>query len=93
VEVYENKDNARKDEIEATLGGQTAMFYHLLKEIREYYRCHPTAQAINNLTDKYEQQLQRELPQIRFSGEARQLHLYCCVDDLLLLNILSKSCL
>ncbi|PWA88849.1 splicing factor 3A subunit 3 [Artemisia annua] len=69
VEIYENKDNARKDEIEATLGGQTAMFYHLLKEIREYYRCHPTAQVIHNITDEYEQDLQRELPQIKFSGE------------------------
>ncbi|GJU86309.1 splicing factor SF3a60 [Tanacetum coccineum] len=70
VEIYENKGNPRKDDqIEATLDGQTAMFYHLLKEIREHYRCRPTAQAIDNITDEYEQQLQRELPQIKFSGE------------------------
>ncbi|KAJ9545687.1 hypothetical protein OSB04_025394 [Centaurea solstitialis] len=73
VEIYEDKDQARKDEI-AALGGQTATgtnvfsaFYDRLKEIREYHRRHPSARVIDT-TDEYEQLLQEE-PQIEFSGE------------------------
>ncbi|KAK4734688.1 hypothetical protein R3W88_008949 [Solanum pinnatisectum] len=74
VDIYEDKDGARKDEI-AALGGQTATgtnvfsaFYDRLKEIREYHRRHPAARAIIDTGDEYEQLLKEE-PQIEFSGE------------------------
>ncbi|KAI9384111.1 hypothetical protein POPTR_012G012800v4 [Populus trichocarpa] len=73
VEVYEDKDNARRDEI-AALGGQTAMgtnvfsaFYDRLKEIREYHRRHPAARVVDANED-YEAMLKEE-PVIEFTGE------------------------
>lgn len=72
VEIYEDKDNARKDEI-ALLGGQTAngnvfsVFYDRLKEIREYHRRHPNARVIDPSED-YEELLKEE-PHVEFSGE------------------------
>ncbi|GJS44050.1 splicing factor SF3a60 [Tanacetum coccineum] len=77
VDIYEDEDNARKDEI-AALGGQNATgtnvfsaFYDRLKEasvlIREYHRRNPSARIIDT-TDEYEQLLEEE-PQIEFSGE------------------------
>lgn len=73
VEIYEDKDNARKDEI-AMLGGQTAtgtnvfsVFYDRVKEITQYHRRHPSARVID-ANDDYEQLLKEE-PQIEFSGE------------------------
>ncbi|XP_030532398.1 splicing factor SF3a60 homolog [Rhodamnia argentea] len=73
IEVYEDKDNARKDEI-AALGGQTATgtnvfsaFYDRLKEIREYHRKHPAARVVD-ANEEYEELLKEE-PQIEFSGE------------------------
>ncbi|KAJ6881488.1 splicing factor SF3a60 [Populus alba x Populus x berolinensis] len=73
VEIYEDKDNARRDEI-AALGGQTAMgtnvfsaFYDRLKEIREYHRRHPAARVVDANED-YEAMLKEE-PVIEFTGE------------------------
>ncbi|MED6211384.1 hypothetical protein PIB30_073195 [Stylosanthes scabra] len=74
IEIYEDNDNARKDEI-AALGGQTATgvnnvfsaFYDRLKEIREYHRKHPVARVVD-ANDDYEALLKEE-PQIEFSGE------------------------
>uniref|UniRef100_A0A7N0U659 Matrin-type domain-containing protein n=1 Tax=Kalanchoe fedtschenkoi TaxID=63787 RepID=A0A7N0U659_KALFE len=73
VEIYEDKDNARKDEI-AALGGQTATgtnlfsaFYDRLKEIREYHRRHPTARVVD--TAEEEDELLKEEPIVEFSGE------------------------
>uniref|UniRef100_A0A2N9J6D3 Matrin-type domain-containing protein n=1 Tax=Fagus sylvatica TaxID=28930 RepID=A0A2N9J6D3_FAGSY len=73
VEIYEDKDNARKDEI-AALGGQTATgtnvfsaFYDRLKEIREYHRKHPAARVVD-ANEEYEGLLKEE-PMIEFSGE------------------------
>ncbi|XP_057951620.1 splicing factor SF3a60 homolog [Malania oleifera] len=73
VEIYEDKDNARKDEI-AALGGQTATgtnvfsaFYDRLKEIREYHRRHPAARVVD--TNEDSEELLKEQPQIEFSGE------------------------
>ncbi|KAL5989341.1 hypothetical protein ACLOJK_010231 [Asimina triloba] len=74
VDIYEDKDNARKDEI-AALGGQTAggsinvfsAFYDRLKEIREYHRRHPAARVID-AGEEYEELLKEE-PRIEFSGE------------------------
>ncbi|PWA83838.1 hypothetical protein CTI12_AA163700 [Artemisia annua] len=73
VDIYEDKDNARKEEI-AALGGQTATgtnvfsaFYDRLKEIREYHRRVPSARIIDT-TDEYEQLLEEE-PVVEFSGE------------------------
>ncbi|XP_010548951.1 PREDICTED: splicing factor SF3a60 homolog [Tarenaya hassleriana] len=73
VEIYEDKDNARKDEI-AALGGQTATgtnvfsaFYDRLKEIREYHRKHPSGRLVDPNED-YEALLKEE-PVIEFSGE------------------------
>ncbi|PON96831.1 Splicing factor 3A subunit [Trema orientale] len=74
VEIYEDTDNARKDEI-AALGGQTATgtnvfsaFYDRLKEIREYHRRHPAARVVD-ANEEYEALLKEE-PVIEFSGEA-----------------------
>ncbi|KAK1366477.1 Splicing factor 3A subunit 3 [Heracleum sosnowskyi] len=88
IEIYEDKDNARKDEI-AALGGQTAsgtsvfsVFYDRLKEIREYHRRHPSARVVDG-TDEYEQMLKEE-PQIEFSGEegsGRYLDLHELYND------------
>ncbi|KAK7351002.1 hypothetical protein VNO77_10117 [Canavalia gladiata] len=73
IEIYEDNDNARKDEI-AALGGQTATginvfsaFYDRLKEIREYHRKHPVARVVD-ANDDYDALLKEE-PQIEFSGE------------------------
>ncbi|MQM05972.1 hypothetical protein Taro_038796 [Colocasia esculenta] len=74
VDVYEDKDNARKDEI-AALGGQTASgstnvfsaFYDRLKEIREYHRRHPVG-LVADAAAEYEELLKEE-PHIEFSGE------------------------
>lgn len=74
VEIYEDKDNARKDEI-AALGGQTvaggtnvfSAFYDRLKEIREYHRRHPSARVVD-VTEEFEEMLKEE-PVIEFSGE------------------------
>ncbi|XP_010544083.1 PREDICTED: splicing factor SF3a60 homolog [Tarenaya hassleriana] len=73
VEIYEDKDNARKDEIGA-LGGQTATgtnvfsaFYDRLKETREYHRKHPFGRFVDPNED-YEALLKEE-PVIEFSGE------------------------
>ncbi|XP_044467412.1 splicing factor SF3a60 homolog isoform X2 [Mangifera indica] len=73
VEIYEDKDNARKDEI-AALGGQTATgtnvfsaFYDRLKEIREYHRRHPAARVVD-ANEEFENLLKEE-PIIEFSGE------------------------
>ncbi|KGN58266.1 splicing factor SF3a60 homolog [Cucumis sativus] len=72
VEIYEDKDSARKDEI-AALGGQTtsgtnvfSAFYDRLKEIREYHRRHPAARVVDVSEDDG---LLKEEPQIEFSGE------------------------
>nr|XP_011469280.1 PREDICTED: splicing factor 3A subunit 3-like isoform X2 [Fragaria vesca subsp. vesca] len=73
IEIYEDNDNARKDEI-AALGGQTATgtnvfsaFYDRLKEIREYHRRHPAALVVD-ANDEHEALLKEE-PQVEFSGE------------------------
>uniref|UniRef100_A0A1D1XTF9 Splicing factor 3A subunit 3 n=1 Tax=Anthurium amnicola TaxID=1678845 RepID=A0A1D1XTF9_9ARAE len=74
IEIYEDKDNARKDEI-AVLGGQTASggtnvfsaFYDRLKEIREYHRRHPVG-LVADAAAEYEELLKEE-PLIEFSGE------------------------
>ncbi|CAA3026300.1 splicing factor SF3a60 homolog [Olea europaea subsp. europaea] len=88
IEIYEDKDGARKDEI-AALGGQTATgtnvfsaFYDRLKEIREYHRRHPAARVLD-ANDEYEQLLKEE-PQIEFSGEeavGRYLDLHELFND------------
>eukprot|EP01018_Ginkgo_biloba_P003226 Gb_06863 [translate_table: standard] len=73
IEIYEDKDHARKDEI-ASLGGQGASgqnvfsaFYDRLKEIREYHRRHPIARVVDALDDPEE--LLKEEPRVEFSGE------------------------
>ncbi|XP_074570095.1 splicing factor SF3a60 homolog [Curcuma longa] len=74
IDIYEDKDSARKDEI-AALGGQTATgsitlfgaFYDRLKEIRDYHRRHPSARVVDT-TEEYEELLKEE-PHIEFSGE------------------------
>ncbi|XP_074291696.1 splicing factor SF3a60 homolog isoform X1 [Silene latifolia] len=73
VEIYEDKDNARKDEI-AALGGHTAFgtnvfsaFYDRLKEIRDYHRRHPAVRAVD--ADEEYEQMFKEDPVLDFSGE------------------------
>jgi len=72
IEVYEDSDHSRKDEI-AALGGQGvsgqnvfSAFYDRLKEIREYHRRHPIARVVD-LEDPEE--LLKEEPRVEFSGE------------------------
>lgn len=88
IEIYDDKDGSRKDEI-AALGGQTATgtnvfsaFYDRLKEIREYHRRHPASRVLD-ANDEYEQLLKEE-PQIEFSGEeavGRYLDLHELFND------------
>ncbi|TXG71221.1 hypothetical protein EZV62_006156 [Acer yangbiense] len=73
VEIYEDSDGARKDEI-AALGGQTATgtnvfsaFYDRLKEIREYHRRHPAARVVD-ANEEFDNLLKEE-PVVVFSGE------------------------
>ncbi|KAK1302527.1 hypothetical protein QJS10_CPB12g01097 [Acorus calamus] len=77
VEIYEDKDRARKDEI-AALGVKTAGsggtstlnysgFYDRLKDIREYHRRNPSARIVD-VNDDGEEILKEE-PRIEFSGE------------------------
>ncbi|KAG1367555.1 hypothetical protein COCNU_14G000230 [Cocos nucifera] len=72
VEIYEDKDNARKDEIAALgAGGPNncfPAFYDRLKEIRDYHRRHPAARVVD-VNEEFEELLKEE-PQIEFSGEA-----------------------
>ncbi|GJT11005.1 splicing factor SF3a60 [Tanacetum coccineum] len=63
AELYEDKDNARKDEIEAAFGGQT--FHDMLKEIRDYHRRFPSARVFDETDLEYE----HEVPDVKFSGE------------------------
>ncbi|KAK4384858.1 Splicing factor SF3a60 [Sesamum angolense] len=91
IEIYEDKDNARKDEI-AALGGQSSTsanvnvfsaFYDRLKEIREYHRRHPAARYVVDTNDEYEQLLKEE-PVIEFTGEeafGRYLDLHELYND------------
>ncbi|KAH9289537.1 hypothetical protein KI387_033654, partial [Taxus chinensis] len=69
IEIYEDKDHARKDEIAALGGGQNVFsaFYDRLREIREYHRRHPSARVVDTLDDSEE--LLKEEPRIDFSGE------------------------
>ncbi|XP_051142789.1 splicing factor SF3a60 homolog [Andrographis paniculata] len=75
IDIYEDEDNARKDEI-AALGGQSSTsanvnvfsaFYDRLKEIRDYHRRHPAARYVDP-NDEYEELLKEE-PIIEFTGE------------------------
>ncbi|KMZ59769.1 Splicing factor 3A subunit 3, putative, expressed [Zostera marina] len=73
VNIYEDVDGARKEEI-SVLGGQVASgtnlfstFYDKLKEIRDYHRRHPTAYVLD-ASEEYEEMLKEE-PRIEFSGE------------------------
>ncbi|NP_001136895.1 Splicing factor SF3a60 homolog-like [Zea mays] len=72
VEIYEDKDNARKDEINThltapTQSGLFSKYYERLKEIREYHRRNPSARFVST-TDDYEELLKEE-PVIEFTGE------------------------
>ncbi|KAF7102198.1 hypothetical protein CFC21_103376 [Triticum aestivum] len=72
VEIYEDKDCARKDEISTHLTApvQSDIFpkyYERLKEIRDYHRRNHSARFISE-TDDYEELLKEE-PAIEFTGE------------------------
>ncbi|KAF8676295.1 hypothetical protein HU200_047172 [Digitaria exilis] len=72
VEIYEDKDNARKDEINTHLTAPSqnhlfAKYYERLKEIRDYHRRNPSARFVST-TDDYEELLKEE-PVIEFTGE------------------------
>ncbi|KAK9905297.1 hypothetical protein M0R45_000317 [Rubus argutus] len=82
IEIYEDNDNAKEDEI-AALGGQTATgtnvfsaFYDRLKEnllwfncfyLREYHRRHLAALVVD--ANEGHEALLKEEPQVKFSGE------------------------
>ncbi|GLT35152.1 hypothetical protein SLA2020_096300 [Shorea laevis] len=79
IEIYEDKDNARKDEI-AALGGQNATgtnvfsaFYDRLKEIREYHRKHPAARVVDVDANEDYEALLKEEPVIEFTGEPQNI--------------------
>ncbi|CAN6327909.1 unnamed protein product [Urochloa humidicola] len=72
VEIYEDKDSARKDEINTHLTAPTQSllfnkYYERLKEIRDYHRRNPSARFVS-ATDDYEELLKEE-PVIEFTGE------------------------
>ncbi|KAG8097958.1 hypothetical protein GUJ93_ZPchr0013g37249 [Zizania palustris] len=72
VEIYEDKDNARKDEISNHISSQVQTeifpkFYDRLKEIRDYHRRNPSARFVSETGD-FEELLQEE-PAIEFTGE------------------------
>ncbi|CAO2171029.1 unnamed protein product [Urochloa humidicola] len=72
VDIYEDKDNSRKDEINTHLTAPTqsllfTKYYERLKEIRDYHRRNPSARFIST-TDDYEELLKEE-PVIEFTGE------------------------
>ncbi|CAL4900155.1 unnamed protein product [Urochloa decumbens] len=72
VEIYEDKDSARKDEINTHLTAPTQSllfnkYYERLKEIRDYHRRNPSARFVST-TDDYEELLKEE-PVIEFTGE------------------------
>ncbi|GKV23272.1 hypothetical protein SLEP1_g33020 [Rubroshorea leprosula] len=67
IEIYEDKDDARKDEI-AALGDQTATGTNVFI-IREYHRKHPAARVVDiDANEEYEALLKEE-PVIEFTGE------------------------
>ncbi|EPS66442.1 hypothetical protein M569_08333 [Genlisea aurea] len=90
IDIYEDKDRAREDEI-AALGGKSltsanvnvfSAFYDRLKEIRDYYRRHPAARYVDT-NDEYEALLKEE-PVIEFTGEeafGRYLDLHELYND------------
>lgn len=71
IEIYEDKDNARRDEIAALGAGGPSncfpAFYDRLKEIRDYHRRHPAARMVD-VNEEFEELLKEE-PLIEFSGE------------------------
>uniref|UniRef100_A0A0E0D5Q9 Matrin-type domain-containing protein n=1 Tax=Oryza meridionalis TaxID=40149 RepID=A0A0E0D5Q9_9ORYZ len=72
VEIYEDKDNARKDEISNHLSSPVQAeifpkFYDRLKEIRDYHRRNHSARFVS-ATDDFEELLKEE-PAIEFTGE------------------------
>ncbi|CAN6346498.1 unnamed protein product [Urochloa humidicola] len=72
VEIYEDKDSARKDEINTHLTAPTQSllfnkYYERLKEICDYHRRNPSARFVS-ATDDYEELLKEE-PVIEFTGE------------------------
>uniref|UniRef100_A0A0D9VY87 Matrin-type domain-containing protein n=1 Tax=Leersia perrieri TaxID=77586 RepID=A0A0D9VY87_9ORYZ len=72
VEIYEDKDNARKDEISNHLSAPVQAeifpnFYDRLKEIRDYHRRNPSARFVS-ANDDFEELLKEE-PTIEFTGE------------------------
>ncbi|XP_026411067.1 splicing factor SF3a60 homolog [Papaver somniferum] len=79
IEIYQDNDSARKDEI-AALGAQTAAgtgieaalsaFYDGLKEIHEYHKRHPYSRA---LEESDQELLLKEEPHVEFSGEEEPL--------------------
>jgi len=66
--MYEDKDNARRDEI-AAIGGQNVFgaFYDRLKEAREYHRRYPN--AVGAYVKEDADELVKEEPHVEFSGE------------------------
>ncbi|XP_062217876.1 splicing factor SF3a60 homolog [Phragmites australis] len=72
VEIYEDKDNARKDDISThltapTQSGMFSKYYERLKEIRDYHRRNASARFVSTTGD-YEELLKEE-PVIEFTGE------------------------
>ncbi|KAL1822366.1 hypothetical protein ACET3Z_009144 [Daucus carota] len=60
IEIYQDDDNARKDEIaalECQMDNEHNLFYDLLKEIREYHRRHH--RVVDHATDEVEPMLER----------------------------------
>ena len=82
IEIYQDDDNARKDEIaalECQMDNEHNLFYDLLKEIREYHRRHRV--VVDHATDD---EVEPMLEVIEFSGEegsGRYLDLHQLYND------------
>ncbi|KAL5709675.1 hypothetical protein ACHQM5_020335 [Ranunculus cassubicifolius] len=76
IEIYDDRDNSRKDEIATAFGGNKdllnvsafKLFYDRLHDIHGYYRRYPNSSSIVEGND-YEERLLRIVPEVRFSGE------------------------
>ncbi|WOH13325.1 hypothetical protein DCAR_0832834 [Daucus carota subsp. sativus] len=74
IEIYEDDNNARKDEIAALrcqMDHEDNLFYELLKEIREYPRRH---RVVDRATDMVESMLEVEFSGEEGSGRYLDLH-------------------
>nr|GEZ61685.1 splicing factor SF3a60 homolog [Tanacetum cinerariifolium] len=73
AELYEDIDNARKDEINAAFSRQT--FHDMLKEIRYYHRRFPSSQVFDETDHEYK----HEVPDVKLVGRKLMDVIWICM--------------